>query len=87
MLFRSISLSKYQSPQSDEKREYMEKVPYANTVGSVIYTIVCYRPDIAYAVSSVSRYMAIPGKEHWKALKWILRYLQRTRDYGQVFGG
>ena len=31
--------------------------------------------------------MANPRKEHWKALKWILRYLHGTRDYGLVFGG
>ncbi|KAG1342735.1 putative Retrovirus-related Pol polyprotein from transposon TNT 1-94 [Cocos nucifera] len=31
--------------------------------------------------------MANPGKEHCKALKWILRYLHGTRDYGLVFGG
>ena len=82
-----ISLSKYQSSQSKKEREYMKKVPYANAVGSVMYIMVCCRLDIAYAMSLVSRYMANPGKEHQKELKWILRYLQGTRDYGLVFGG
>ena len=82
-----MSLSKLQCLQSEEEREYMERVFYANAVGSVIYTMVCCRSDIAYAMNTVSRYMANPGKEHWKALKWILRYLHGTRDYGLVFGG
>ena len=59
-----ISLSKYQSPQSEEEREHIEKVPCANAVGSVMYTMVCCRSDIAHVVSSVSKYMANPGKEH-----------------------
>ena len=50
-----ISLSKLQSPQTEVEREDMERVPYANAVGSVMYAMVCCRPDIAYDVSQVSR--------------------------------
>ncbi|XP_069152073.1 uncharacterized protein [Solanum lycopersicum] len=34
------------------------------------------RPDIAHVVGVVSRYMVNPGKEHWEAVKWLLRYLR-----------
>nr|GEZ52046.1 retrovirus-related Pol polyprotein from transposon TNT 1-94 [Tanacetum cinerariifolium] len=54
----------------------MRKVSYANAVGSLLYLMVCTRPDIAYAVSVVSRYLANPGKSHWEAVKWILKYLR-----------
>jgi hypothetical protein len=54
--------------------DYMSKVPYASAVGSLMYAMVCTRPDIAHAVGVVSRYMNNPGKEHWMAVKWILRY-------------
>ncbi|CAL8116761.1 unnamed protein product [Prunus armeniaca] len=54
----------------------MEKVPYANVVGCLMYAMVCTRPDIAQAISVVSRYMGNPGKQHWDAVKWILRYLK-----------
>ncbi|KAE8692870.1 Detected protein of unknown function [Hibiscus syriacus] len=37
---------------------------------------VLSRPDIAHAVRTVSRYMNNPGKVHWEAVKWILRYLR-----------
>jgi len=37
--------------------------------------MVCSRPDLAYAVSIVSRFMENPGIVHWQALKWVLRYL------------
>ena len=49
--------------------------------------MVCTRPDIAQAVRVVSRYMANPGKAHWQAVKWILRYLRGTSstciEYGR----
>ncbi|GJZ29607.1 hypothetical protein Tco_0574254 [Tanacetum coccineum] len=64
----------------------MSKVPYANAVGSLMYLMVCTRPDIAYAVSVVSRYLANPGKNHWEAVKWILKYLRGTANVGLVYG-
>jgi hypothetical protein len=52
-----------------------------------MYAIVCTRPDIAHAVGFVSRYMNNPGKEHWEAVKWILRYLRGTTTHALYFGG
>ena len=69
-------LSKDQSPITKDERAYMEKVPYASTIGSLMYAMVCTRPDIAYAVRVVSRFMSNPGKQHWEAVEWILRYLK-----------
>ena len=80
-----LKLSAQLSPKSEEEREYMEKVPYANAVGSLMYAMVCTRPDISQAVGVVSRYMHDPGKGHWQAVKWILRYLQKTVDVGLIF--
>lgn len=52
-----------------------------------MYAMVLTRPDIVYDVSVVSRFMANPGKEHWRAVKWILRYMKRTSSYGLLYGG
>ncbi|XP_042035223.1 secreted RxLR effector protein 161-like [Salvia splendens] len=60
---------------------------YSNAVGSLMYAMVCSRPDIAHAVSVVSRFMVQPGKEHWQAVKRIFRYLRGTYDVGLVYGG
>ncbi|KAG8481237.1 hypothetical protein CXB51_026062 [Gossypium anomalum] len=79
-------LSSALSPQSDDEIEYMSHVPYSSAVGSLMYAMVCSRPDLSYAVSAVSRYMANPGKEHWKAVQWILRYLRGTTDVCLQFG-
>ncbi|KAG8474611.1 hypothetical protein CXB51_031247 [Gossypium anomalum] len=53
-------LSSAFSPQSDDEIEYMSHVPYFSAVGSLMYAMVCSRPDLSYAVSAVSRYMANP---------------------------
>ncbi|KAG8499626.1 hypothetical protein CXB51_006086 [Gossypium anomalum] len=79
-------LSSALSPQSDDEIEYMSHVPYSSAVGSLMYAMVYSLPDLSYAVSAVSRYMANPGKEHWKAVQWILRYLRGTTDVCLQFG-
>ena len=71
-----IKLSKGQSPKTVEEREHMASVPYASAVGSLMYAMVCTRLDITHAVGVVSKYMENPGKEHWEAVKWLLRYLR-----------
>ena len=65
----------------------MRQVPYASAVGSLIYAMLCTRPDICYAVGIVSRYQSNPGLDHWITVKHILKYLQRTRNYMLVFSG
>jgi len=47
--------------------------------------IVCNRPDLAYAVSIISRFMSNLEKQYRKAVKWVLRYLWGTTRLGLVF--
>ena len=63
----------------------MSRIPYASTVGSLMYTMLCTRPDICYVVGVVSRYQSDPGEEYWIVVKHILKYLRRTRDYMLVY--
>ena len=65
----------------------MSNVSYSSTVGSLMYVMVCTRPDIAHVVGVLSRYMNNPGKEHWKEVKWILRYLRGTTTKTFCLGG
>ncbi|KAL6334535.1 hypothetical protein AAG906_018034 [Vitis piasezkii] len=64
----------------------MRRVPYASAVGSLMYAMVCTRPDIAYAVGVVSRFLSNPGRHHWEAVKWIMRYLRGTSKLKLTFG-
>ena len=58
---------------------------YQAIVVSLLYLSTKTRPDIAYAVSNVACFCARPTKQHWVALKRILRYLKGTVNYGLVY--
>ena len=51
-----INLSQDQCPMTTEEKEYIKTVPYSLTVGSLMYVMLCTRPDICYSVGIVSRY-------------------------------
>ncbi|KAG8499182.1 hypothetical protein CXB51_005634 [Gossypium anomalum] len=57
-----ISLSKEMCPSTPQERERMSKIPYASTIGSIIYAMLCTRPDVSYALSMTSRYQVDPGE-------------------------
>ena len=80
-----FKLTKEQSPKPEHEREMMDSIPYASGVGSLMYAMVCTRPDIAYAMSIVSRFIADPGEEHWYALKWIMRYIAGSLHLGLTY--
>ncbi|KAD4180551.1 hypothetical protein E3N88_29142 [Mikania micrantha] len=85
-LIPNFKLTDKDCPSSEKEIEEMDRVPYASAVGSLMYAMVCTRPDIAYAIGVVSRFLSNPGKKHWEAVKWILRYLRGTSKLGLSFG-
>ncbi|CAI7880828.1 unnamed protein product [Closterium sp. NIES-54] len=63
--------------------------PYAELVGSVMYAMMCTRPDLAYPISVLVRFVGT-GRHievHWKAAKRVLRYLRGTKDHALTHGG
>ena len=48
--------------------------------------MLCTRPDICFSIGMVSRYQSNPGRDHWTAVKNILKYLRRIKDYMLVYG-
>ena len=58
----------------------MTNIPYREAVGSLMYLTIGSRPDIAYSVSNVSRYMEKPSIENWNAVKQIFRYIKGSSD-------
>ena len=56
--------------------------PFREAVGALMHLMTATRPDIAFAVGYVSRFMENPQQEHWVAVKRIFRYLQGTKSHG-----
>jgi hypothetical protein len=80
-----VKLFADQCPKTQEEEEDMSHVPYASAVGSLMYAMVCTRPDIAHAVGFLGRYMSKLGKEHWTTIKRVFRYLRGTTSYGLCY--
>ncbi|CAI7900513.1 unnamed protein product, partial [Closterium sp. NIES-54] len=83
-LSTSHSLS---APPSDESVE--PSGLYPELVGCLMYLMTCTRPDLAYPLSLLARYVAPSRhrKVHWDAAKRVLRYLCSTSGMGLVLGG
>ncbi|XP_074342455.1 secreted RxLR effector protein 161-like [Apium graveolens] len=70
-----------QFPKNELEIREMQRIPYASTVGSLMYALVCTHPDIALIIGMLGTYLSNPGMEQWKAVKRVLRYLKKTKDY------
>ena len=60
---------------------------YQSAVGSLMYAMLGTWPDLAYAVSVVSRYASRPNNSHWQAVKGIFRHIKGTLDLELTFKG
>lgn len=71
----------------DEEVQRIINKPYREAVGSLMFLAVVTRPDIAFAVGQVSRFLNNPSEKHWIAVKRIMRYLAGTKSYGICYRG
>ncbi|CAM8881217.1 unnamed protein product [Rhodiola kirilowii] len=80
-----LVLTKADCPSSESDKQQMKDVPYDIAVGSVMYAMLCTRPDLAFSVSVLSRFMSNPGNAHWTAMKYLLKYIAGTQNLGLVY--
>ena len=71
-----FNLSQY--PKTNIEIKKMQKIPYSSAIRSLK---VCTRPDIAFIIGMLSRYLSYSSMDYWKAAKRVMRYLQRTKEY------
>ena len=71
-LLQGVKLSQTQCPTTSEDREKIKGVPYASAIGSIMYAMLCTRPDVCLAISLAGRYQSNPGMDHRTAVKLIL---------------
>ena len=65
----------------------MSQVLYQSAIGSLMYAMVCTRPEITQVVVVLFHYMSNLGRAHWDAVKRVFRYLQGTSEYSTCFHG
>ena len=74
-------------PKAPKEIRKISNVPYSIVFGSLMYTMMCTRSDICYAVRMVSHYQTNPRMAHCKSVKKILRYLKGTTNYYLYYQG
>lgn len=81
----------YSEPNDDgmikikEAKPLSSEVPYRSAVGTLLYLAMGTRPDIAYAVSLISRKLDNPSETDWEIVQTTLRYLRNTIGHGIVY--
>jgi hypothetical protein len=71
-------------PASED--ETLTNNPYRSLVGSLMYLMICTRPDLAHAVGVLSRFLEKPAERHWMLAIRVLRYLKKTKNMGLEYG-
>ena len=64
--------------------ELVDVTLYRQLIGSLMY-LVNTRPDLSFAVNTLSQFMVEPRRVHWIATKHVLRYIAGTVDYGLCY--
>ncbi|GJR44132.1 hypothetical protein Tco_1312235 [Tanacetum coccineum] len=82
-----FDLNKTQGASTLEEVKQMQNVPYASAVGSIMYTVRCTRPNVAFTQNITSHFQQNPEEPYWTAVKTILKYLKNTKDMFLVYGG
>jgi hypothetical protein len=83
----SATYSKRDGPSNATDTAHMRKVPYREAIGNLMYASVAMRPDITFAVSTLSQFLENPGEAHWEAVKRVFRYLSGTKALALTYGG
>ena len=60
---------------------------YQGMVGSIMYVMLCTRPDLAFPIQQLSQFSSNPANAHFQAGKWAMRYLQGTQTAGPIYNG
>jgi len=76
-----IILCESNSPKTDNNHRYMKDKPYCEALSSCMWAQGATHPNIAYALSILTRFQENPGPAHWKAMLHLLAYLKGTLSY------
>ena len=70
--FMGDKLSPLQCLKNDLQKKQMKDIPYTSAVESLMYAQICTRPDIAYTIDKLGRYLINPEINHWKTAKKVM---------------
>ena len=80
-----LSAANCPNPEDPNHVKCMVNISYSQVIWSIMYLMISIRSDLSYSSSLISRYMANPGKRHWEAAKWVLRYLKGSTNAQLIY--
>jgi hypothetical protein len=75
------------TPSSDEECDLMARTPYRSLIRSLMYLAIGTRPDIAYTIQQLCKFLDCYGHVHWEAAKCVVHYLKGSHMSTLVLGG
>ena len=76
-MLQGVKLSKTQNPTTSENRKRMKVIPYASTIGSIKYVMLCTIPIVYPALSLAREYNSDLGVDHWTLVKITLSGIRK----------
>ena len=67
-------------PKTQDEMTHKSMTPYASAIGSIMYVMLCTRPDVSFSLRVMSIYQLDPSEGYRVAVKNILKYLRSTKD-------
>ena len=87
MLPKSLPIAPGVVLEKDLGKDMNDYFKYGSLVGALMFIAVSTRPDIAFVVSALARYVSKPCEAHWKMALGVVAYLKGTKEYGVILGG
>lgn len=81
----TVQLSREQCPKDESEILEMRSIPYRELIGGLVWLATATRPDLAFTVCVLSRFVDNPGQAHWNAAKRVLQYLKGTRTHALTY--
>ena len=83
-VLQGVQLSTAQCPTTAEDREKMSVIPYASSIGSINYAMLCTRPIVYPALSLAREYNSDLGVDHWTLVNIILSGIRICLSFIEV---
>jgi hypothetical protein len=87
MLPRTLPIAPGMVLQKEMGVEMTDSFKYGSLVGALMFIAVSTRPDIAFVVGALARYVSKPCETHWRMALEVMAYLKGTKEYGVILGG
>ncbi|GJT52911.1 hypothetical protein Tco_0987965 [Tanacetum coccineum] len=84
-LHHGIKISKDLCLKLDKELDKMSRVPYALTVGSIMYAMTCISPDVSFALSMVSQHQQNPGEGPQQDFSDVTTYAKQSQNRDSIY--